>query len=343
MAIIEYTPELFDQLQEMVVQVPRRMNLAHRPFVDYYYATRDCCKLYLFLSDSGRVLGTLGRELLAFQHESREITIRMGSNWFSLEPGIGGQLTKFSAQANPSSFGMMLMASRKALNVLRHYGWIPILGVRRYFLNGYTLYPRTRAAAAANSIIRQFIGNRIASLTSRVPSDVSVCEEHSYTPDLLPCRSPFVFRFAPSVEYLNWRYNLSLSFVRYRLFRILLTGTTVGYVIINESPQQIMVSQCDGEDAKALAYGILLSILQVGGNDQSPRMIFLSCSHGQMQPAFKQFGFRTWLRKDIPFAFRTLPPNFDASLNTSRWLVNYDWADNGLQAPFLDQTSKVVR
>src|SRR5271169_924320 len=136
MAIVEYTPELFGELQEMVSRVPRvpaHMNLAHRPFVDYYYGSGSCCKLYLFLSDSGRVLGTLGRELLRFEHESREITIRMGSNWFSLHPGVGGQLTKFSAQACPNSIGMMLMASRKALKVLRHYGWVPVPGVTGYF------------------------------------------------------------------------------------------------------------------------------------------------------------------------------------------------------------------
>jgi hypothetical protein len=341
MAIVEYTPELFDKLQEMVMQVPAKMNLAHRPFVDYYYASRNWCKLYLFLSDSGRVLGTLGRELLRFEHESPEITIRIGSNWFSLQPGIGGQLTKFSAQSNPNSFGMMLMASRKALKVLRHYGWVPIPGVRGYFLNGCTLYPRTALQATANSMIRQIIGKRIPSLMSHIPPDVkariSIREEHSYSPDLLPLRSCFEFRFAPTVEYLNWRYNLSLSFVRYRLFRILVAGTGVGYVIINESAQQIMVAQCDGENANALAYGILLAILQAGGKDRSPRTVFLACCHLEMQQVFERFGFKRWLRRDLPFAFRTLPPNFDPSLNTSRWLVNYDWADNGLQTPFLDQ------
>jgi hypothetical protein len=341
MAIVEYTPELFDDLQEMVMRMPPNMNLAHRPFVDYYYASRSWCKLYLFLSDSGRVLGTLGRELLRFEYESREINIRMGSNWFSFQPGVGGQLAKFSAQANPNSFGMMLMASQKALKVLRHYGWIRIPGVIGYFLNGCTLYPRGRCKAAANSMMRQFIGNRIPSLISRIPPDVSermtICEEFCYAPDLLPRQSPFKFRFAPTVEYLNWRYNLSLSFVRYRLFRILVTGTSLGYVIINESPQQIMVAQCDGEDATALAYGILLAILQVGETDQKPRTVFLSCSYLDMQQVFEQFGFRPRLKGDLPFAFRTLPPNFDPSLDTSKWLVNYDWSDNGLQAPFLDE------
>ena len=341
MAIVEYTPELFGDLQEMVMRVSASMNLAHRPFVDYYYASRSWCKLYLYLSDSGHVMGTLGRELLRFEHESREITIRIGSNWYSLQPGIGGQLAKFSAQANPNSFGMMLMASRKALKVLSHYGWVSIPGVREYFLNGCRLYPRRRWEHAANSIIRQFSRKTISSFTSRIPPKVSariaVCEEHSYSPDLLPHQSPFKFRFSPSVEYLTWRYNLSLSFVRYRLFRVLADSTNIGYVIINESAQQIMVAQCDGEDANALAYGIFLAILQVGGKDQRPRTVFLSCSHWEMRRVFEQFGFKQRLSGNLPVAFRMLPPHLDPRSGISSWLVNYDWSDNGLQAPFLDQ------
>jgi hypothetical protein len=343
MAIVEYTPELFGDLQEMVSQVPGNMNLVHRPFVDYYYASRSWCKLYLFLSDSGRVLGILGRELLRFEHESHEITIRMGSNWFSLRPGVGGELAKFSAQANPNSFGMMLMASRKALEVLRHYGWVLIPGVTGYFLNGpCSLYPgNSRWKNAANSVIRQFTGTKLPSCASRIPPDVkgriTICEEHSYFEDLLPRSSPFRFRFAPSVEYLNWRYNLALSFVRYRLFRILAGGASIGYVILNESRKQILVAQCDGEDATALAYGILLAVLQAGGKDPKPRTVFLSCCHSEMRLVFERFGFRPrpW-RGELPFAFRTLPPQLDPSGN-SNWLVNYDWSDNGLQAPFLDQ------
>jgi len=343
MAIVEYTPEFFGDLQEMVSRVPASMNLAHRPFVDYYYATRCWCKLYVYLSDSGRVLGTLGRELLRFELDSREITIRMGSNWYSLQPGIGGQLTKFSAQANPGSYGMTLMASRKAVEVLLHYGWVPIRGVMGYLLNGpCSLYPgNSWWKGTANSIIRRLAGMPIPSFASRIASGVrariTVCEELSYSQDLLPRVSPFRFRFAPTVEYLSWRYNLSLSFVRYRLFRILADGATTGYVILNESPQQMIVAQCDGEDATALAWGVLLAVLHVGANDHSPRTVFLSCCHREMRKVFEQFGFRPRLRGEIPFGFRELPPQLDLYSGTSNWLVNYDWSDNGLQAPFLDQ------
>ena len=342
--IVEYKSDLFSDLQEMVSRLPGPMNLVHRPFVDYYYATRGWSKLYLYLSESGRVLGSLGRELVRFEHGGREITLRNGSNWFSVQRGVGGELLNYSTRVNPNSFGFMLVASPEAVKVFHHYGWVPVPGVSGYFLNGCSLYPwDSWWKSAANSIVRQFARNRPSSFTSRLESNsnagITVCEEHSYSPDLLPRQSPFGLRFAPTIEYLDWRYNLSLSFVRYRLFRILAGATTMGYVILNESPQQVIVAQCDGEDAKTLAYGILLALAQAGAKDRKPRTIFLSCCHVEMRQVFERFGFRTWLRADLPCAFHRVPLDFDLT-GASKWLMNYDWADNGLQGPFLDRLAK---
>ena len=341
MPIVEYNPDLFSDLQEMVSRLPGPMNLVHRPFVDYYYASRSWSKLYLSLSESGRVLGTLGRELVRFEYEGREITMRNGSNWFSVQRGVGGELLKYSARVNPNSSGFMLLASPEAVKVFHHYGWVPVPGVLGYFLNGCSLYPwDSWWKAAANSIIRQYSRSKASSFVSRIQSNgragITVSEEHSYSADLLPRQSPFRLRFAPTLEYLDWRYNLSLLFVRYRLFRISSGGTSIGYVILNESPQQIIVAQCDGEDAVVLAYGILLALAHVGAKDRKPRTMFLSCCHAEMRHVFQQFGFRAWLRADLPCAFHSLPPDFDLT-GTSNWLMNYDWADNGLQGPFLDQ------
>jgi len=342
MPIIEYTPDLFEALQEMVVQVPRNMNLGHRPFVDYYYATRNTCKLYLFFSDSGKVLGTIGSELLRFELNSQEITIRIGSNWFSLHRGIGGQLSSHSAMRNPNAYGMVFIASHRALNVLRHTSWFPVAGLKGYFLNACSLRPwNSWWKSAANLVVRQFAGRRIGALAARIPdeiaSTVQVEEEFAYTPDMLPRSSRFSFRFAPTAEYLAWRYNLSLAFVRYRLFRVLAAGRSVGYVILNDSPEQTIVAQCDAEDAMMLSYGVLLAILEAGKNYQATRGVFLSSCHPEMSAVFEAFGFRRWMRPDLPFGFRNVPPGLNLRA-TSNWLINYDWSDNGLQAPFLDQT-----
>jgi hypothetical protein len=336
MPIVEYAPELFGALQQMVGQLRRRPNLAHRGFVDYYYASHGRCGLYLYLSDSGTVLGTLGRELVRFEYKSEPITLRFGSNWYSRARGVGRQLSTFSAESNPDSTGVMFTASKAALQRLRGRGWIFMAGVKGYVLNGPSLYRLSGWRRAAHSIIRSVAGKRISNYASRIPSEViggiAIREERSYSQDLLPSRCSFSFRLASTVEYLSWRYNLALSFVRYRLFRIVAQGRSVGYVILNESREHIIVAQCDGEDSKTLAYGILLSILEIARDDQHPRTVFLACCHRDMCEVFESFGFRQ--RGDLPFAFRTLPPRFETPPDTSNWLINYDWADNGLQAPW---------
>jgi hypothetical protein len=181
---------------------------------------------------------------------------------------------------------------------------------------------------------------RISSFASRIPSQVSaeitVREEACYTPDLLPARSPFLFRFAPTAEYLSWRYNLSLPYIRYRLFRIIARGATVGYAILRDSPEGIIVAQCDGEDARALGYGVLMSILELGHTDRRPRTVFLACCHSEMKKIFREFGFHEQ-GGDLPFAFRMHPPELDLSPGASHWLVNFDWGDNGVRQPFLEQ------
>src|SRR4051794_6561318 len=185
MPIVEYTPEYFNALQELVAQVPRPMNLAHQPFVDYYYASREWCRLYLFLSDSGRVLATLGRELLRFEDDSREVTIRMGSNWFSLHPGAGRKLSRHSAMSSPNSYAMVLMASREAVNTLKGMKWVPVAGVRGYFLNGCSLWPwNAWWKSAANLAVRYVAGKRIPEFASRVRPEIAshfqVREEFAY-------------------------------------------------------------------------------------------------------------------------------------------------------------------
>jgi hypothetical protein len=345
MPIVDYTPKLFGDVSEMVLQFPGNRNLYHRPFVDYYYATREWSKLHLYYSDSGKLIGTLGRDLARFEYNSPELTLKIGSNWYSLQRGVGGELSQFSAQSYPNSTGLMFGGSQDTLGILRHHKWIFMHGIRGYLLNNpFNPYPgESRWRSAAKSFLRRVVRRRISSFSSRVPShvfaEITVREEGSYAPELLPSRSPFLFRFAPTAEYLSWRYNLSLPFIRYRLFRVISRGATVGYVILSDSPEQIIVAQCDGEDAVALAYGVLLSILEVGREDQEPRSVFLVSCHSEMKKIFQKFGFWEQRRGDLPFAFRTRPPHVDLSLGTSNWLVNFDWGDNGVRPPFRDHGS----
>ena len=343
MPIVDYTRDRFEDVKEMALQFPGSMSLTHRPFVDYYYATRESCRLYLYFSDSGKLIGTLGRELLRFVHNSKELTIRVGTNWYSLQRGVGGELYQYSALATPHATGLMFGGSQDTLSILHHHHWIFMSGIRGYFLNNpCSLFEGERWwRGAAKSALRRATRKKISNFASRLPArltaEVTVHEEQEYRDDLLPTTSPFAFRFAPTVEYLSWRYNLSLPFIRYRLFRLIVRGRSAGYVILNDSPDQILLAQCDGEDASTLAYSVLLSILEVGRDDPTPRPVFLVCSHPQMAKIFRGFGFWRQRGGDYPFAFRTQPPGLDLASGTSDWLINFDWGDNGLRQPFLDR------
>jgi len=196
---------------------------------------------------------------------------------------------------------------------------------------------------AAKWVARKVARSKIASYAARIPAQVrqrlSVREERLFQNDLLPAESPFTFRFAPPVEYLNWRYNTQLSFVRYRVFRILENGHTAGYVVINEAPEKLIVAQCDGTDVRSLAYGVLLSILEAGSGDRSPRSVVLTCSHPMMQEIYGKFGFQAE-PEDRPFFIGTLQGPADIVPDTSNWLINLDWGDNGLRSPFLDELAQ---
>jgi len=179
----------------------------------------------------------------------------------------------------------------------------------------------------------------VASCLARIPASayagISLKEETVFTSDLLPIRSPFALRLAPSVEYLNWRYHTGLSFVKYRLFRILRQGDTVGYVVINDGPR-LLVAQCDCDESVTLAYAALLALNEVSRNDRKPRHILLTSCHAAMQPIFAQFGLQA-AKRERPLAFLNLNRHTDVSMDTSQWLINFDWGDNGMRAPFLDQ------
>ena len=85
MRIVEYTPDRFESLRRAAEQMSPTISLRHRPFVDYYYTTRDWCKLYLFLSDDESVAATLGWERMRFEYEGRELILSIGSSFWSLQ------------------------------------------------------------------------------------------------------------------------------------------------------------------------------------------------------------------------------------------------------------------
>ena len=342
MRIIEYSPEWFDALTHAVK--PRRPEsaLLHRPFVDYYYASQDWCGLLLALDKKDQVVGTLGVDRMRFESESGEMTLGFGSNYNSFLPGVGSFL--FLRRLKVCPLGLVFWTTEDTQKVIGSLGWTYFSGVRRHHLNYRNpTFPREPVwRKAAKGIFRRLPRKKIGSYASRLKdasgAGVSVRPERVFSAGLLPRQSPFAFRFAPSLDYLNWRYNTELSFVRYRLFRIMARGTTVGYVVINDKPDSLTVAQCDGVDPVTLAYGVLASIVEVGKHDLNPRSVMLTSSHRLMQERYREFGFRA-SGSDERFAVGGYKQDIALDADTSAWLINFDWGNNELQTPFLDQVS----
>lgn len=342
MRIVKYSPEYFTALQRAVV--PRRPEsaLLHQPFVDYYYASEKWCWLLVALDKRDEVIGTLGVDQMRFETAAGEMTLGFGSNYNSFLPGVGSFL--FLRRLQECPLGLVFWSTADTQKLIKSLGWTYYHNIRRHYLNyTYPSFPkdplwRKAAKNVLRRLPRKMIGKFSARLSDIVPASVSVHPESSFSDDMLPDSSPFAFRFAPSLAYLEWRYNTDIKFVRYRLFRIVADRSTVGYVVINDMPDRIVVSQCDGVDPVTLAYGVLSSIVETGKRDRYPRTVMLTSSHALMGQLYREFGFRVG-RTDECFAIGGYKQDVSLNPDTSSWLVNFDWGNNDLQTPFLDQLS----
>ena len=330
-----------------------RTGLIHQPFVDHYYSGQEWSRLYLSVSMAGTVEGALGVERLRFEYESREISAAVGTNFFSLRPGAGEQLYQRWLDAAPAclafwggeGFFRWLDRKQEEHESYRSQKWTFFPGINLLALN-YS-YPRMHNDPKWRSVARDVVRNvatwsyrPLAAYADRIPKDarrgIVVTEESGFRNDLIPTRSTIAFRLVQSPEYLRWRYATGLSYVRYRLFRILRGVSPVGFVVLRELPDRFVVAHCDGEDPEGLAFGILLSLIKAAESDEHPREVLLASSHHLMQGIFRKFGFRR-LPSDQIFAIGSSQRPVELPLDTSNWLVNFGWGDNGLRPPFLDQ------
>jgi hypothetical protein len=335
--LVPYGPDRFAVLERAAARLDDRTSLRHRGFVDHYYAGSPYCQLQLALGEEGDVVGMVGIEWMPFETEAGAIQLGFGSNFNALVGGVGGLLYLQWLKSCPA--GIIFGSSEDAQRIYRHEGWSFYAPVPIYELNsayadraGEGLLRR-----AGKTLLRRLHRAPLPTHTSRLgpaARELELREETSYSEDLLPQRSPFSFRFAPSVEHLAWRYATDLDFVRYRVFRVLVAGATRGYVVLNESPERILVAHCDGEDPGTLAHGILRAVLLVGAADQVPRTVVIAATHPTMRMVFEGFGFRKTVER--PFAIGSLRARPELG-DPRGWLVSFDWGDNGLRPPFLDQ------
>src|SRR3569832_942416 len=141
MRITEYTPPHFGALQQLVQRIEehgerRCCSLAHRRFVDYYYATRESCHLYLLLGDNQELQAVLGVEQMPFEAGpggKQKLTLGFGTNFYSLLPGAGGYL--FLHWLRTAPVGLAFGASSDGLRMLRSHKWTQFSGSRTVHLN----------------------------------------------------------------------------------------------------------------------------------------------------------------------------------------------------------------
>lgn len=346
MNILKYQVGDFPMLRSLWHGLEPDHPLRCREFVDYYYGTTDICRLYYLLNDSDNVLGVFGVERMNFSVQGCQISMGFGSNFVSFYPGAGAML--FLHWIRNYEFGVVFGGSEDTHRILRRQRWKYVVGVKEFILNRKYL-PRSdegvlrrTAKAVARQLDRRIVISRESGWLDTVEDlRLSVVEERRLFKDCLPRSSAFSLRFAPDLTHLNWRYSTELPFVRYRVFRVLQNDDTIGYVILNHKPEQIIVAHCDGEDPLLLAYGVCAAAaLAVQGVDESPTVL-LTSSHPVMQGVFKSLGFRSSMT-DRPLAFGGLGRTPQLPGDPSSWLVNFDWGDNGLRPPFLRQPDSAV-
>ncbi|GDX40245.1 hypothetical protein LBMAG21_05370 [Armatimonadota bacterium] len=340
MPLVEYKPEHFELMEPIGKRsVPA---LCHRAHTNYYYATSPHAKLYFSTDDYQSVKAIIAIEKMPFLFGENAVTVGFGHHWHSFQPGAGGLL--FMHWVKSCQVPMEFGGSNEAHELVSKMKWEYFEGMNTYFLNPYyrarpndspviklAKWGWCRAAA------RPSLHKRIEQIRASTPKGLYIREESAYSEDLFPKTSPFAMRFNPDLEYLNWRYNLSLAFVKYRVFRLLISGETIGYVILNEQRKRIIVSQCDATDATALAYGVLMCVAEVGKNDSHRKEIGLVSSVPAMQEIYAKFGFVTSSRFARRFALGLQRIKFDIPRDTTQWLLNYDWGDVVFRPPFLDE------
>jgi len=345
MRIVQYTSGDIGVLRALASKLPRSSSLRYPEFVDYYYATANRCSLLFAVDDNEDILAVMGMERMDFVTPDGKLVLGFGSNARSFR--AGAFIALFYRYLKNCDFGLAFGGTESIHMVYRNQNWtyysnVPVLCFNKVFDSwpGEAWWKRAAKSALRRAPIKVDVAERARRVLREGSMPVDAIEAPRFTEDLLPRQTPFTFRFCPSIEHLNWRYNTELAFVRYRLFRVVYRGDTIGYVVINEQPDRLLVAQCDGEDPLVLAAGILAALGRVCEEGPRQRAVVLSATHAVMREAFRRFGFREE-RPGRPFAVGGLrnAPRPPIPEDSSQWLVNLDWGDNGLRAPFLGNKS----
>ncbi len=315
--------------------------LRHREFVDYFYCGGQWCKLSLLVNQADEVLGVLGHECVPFDVPGRKITLGFGSNFRAFQSGAGGIL--FLNWLKQCDYGLIFGGSPDTHKLLDPRRWTTYPGVAQFELNAAfaespsdVWWKKTAKWLLTHSPLNRRVDRlEVASAANAELSDeaVRVEEVTQFTSELLPQSSPFAFRFNPSCEYLNWRFNTELSFVKYRVWRIERGASVAGYVVLNEQRQRVLVAQADADDELTLARGIVAALAASSRGRRRQQGVVVTAANETLKTVLQSLGFKERVGAR-PFVIGSLlrKPNWPE--DTARWNVNFDWCDNGLRPPF---------
>lgn len=339
MKIEEYQHGDHDTLRRICADLPAFHSLRYPEFVDNYYASSEYCRLYIMHDASQRVSGVVGVEKMPFEGPNGPVEIGFGSNYHAFDSGAGGIL--FLQWVRSCGLGMNFGGSPDAHRIIDHQKWTRFGGIRTLQLNsawaqvpGEPAWRKLAKSLLSNSPFKTRVDRCTSRMLKRNGLDVEVQSETAFSTDMLEFESPFDVRVATKPDYLNWRYATDLSHVRYHLFRIMHGGESVGFVLLNAQPNRVLVAHCDATDAWILVKGIAAALGQLCRGRLSGTGVLLTTSHSVISSVFQEFGFRT-RRNGRGLAIGGPGKQSPFPTDTSNWLINEDWGDNGLRAPFL--------
>jgi len=343
MGIVTYQRGDHALLKRVARPLHRYHPLRYTDFVDHYYGESEHCRLFILIDKHDEVLGSLGLQRMNFSIGGKNVTLGASSNFHAFQSGAGGLL--FLHWIKNCDLGLVFGGSPSVHAILRHQKWTWHEGIEQLQINrAYSLEPGQSwwKSLAKRALMNLPPKTRISERVKKMLRDgldlSDVVEETRFSDDMIPGQSPFAVRFAPDVPFLNWRFNTELPHVRYRLFRILRPGGTAGYVVVNQQQSRLIVAHCDAEDPILLTQGIFAALARVCVGKRRGQGILLASSHELMKESFRRFGFRNHPGKR-PLVSGGLKNRTVMPAKTKEWLVNLDWADNGLRAPFLGQSA----
>jgi hypothetical protein len=329
--IVKFTPDHYPELTTFANTIGLSTML-NRDFVDHYYLGQEWSKLYIGL-DRSKCIGIIGNDFLRFSVQSSFLKVAFATNFYSIQPPIGGML--WLKWLKLGEIGLVFGGSADTHRILSARKFQYYSGVNIYRMNAqFESYKEDSALKSAlKAGLRPWKRKKLTEYASKDFlarfSNVQVVEADEFAESFLVQSSPFQLRFNPPIEYLQWRYNPRLSYVRYRLFEIKSLGKSCGYCVLNDGPEELTVVHADGNNAELLAAGILKAIFSVGEENNKEHKAVLSSSHPAMQTIFCESGF-CMARGNYPFAAGALRGSRELGDPTT-WLINIGIGDNDLR------------